>query len=88
MGRGGSRAASTGKAAVRTGQTAGGTSDGESRGRKRTPAPHLRGVSQGAGHSNTYPCHQGAGILQGMRGPAVQAWGWLHLALHIILASQ
>lgn len=28
--------------------------------------PHLRGVPQWAHHSNTQPCHQGAGVLQGL----------------------
>lgn len=55
-----------GKAAARTGQTARGTSDGgESRGGRRMPAPHLRGVPQWASLKHL-PVRQGAGILQGL----------------------
>lgn len=88
MGRGGSQAASTGKAAVRTGQTAGGTSDGgESRGRRRTTAPHLRGVSQGGPslkHLPMPPRGRHTARHEGVSKPG----GWLHLAFHIVLASQ
>lgn len=97
FGGGGSRAVSTGKAAARTEQVAGGTSDGgESRGGRRTPVPHLRGVPP-VGPSLKHSAVPSRGRRRraycktywnwNRQGASCPCRGWLHLALHIVLAS-